>query len=144
VLDGTEVVYVERLVGRGTVGVVTRVGSRLPLHATGVGLALLAHAPVDLQELVLSRPLRRYTERTLTDPEQVRRALAEVRRTGVAVSDRQIEMVSLSVAAPVHGADGEVVAALSVVVPADGEGARAFVPVVRAAARGISRALRRR
>jgi DNA-binding IclR family transcriptional regulator len=144
VLDGTEVVYVERLVGRGTVGVVTRVGSRLPLHATGVGLALLAHAPVDLQELVLSRPLRRYTERTLTDPEQVRRALAEVRRTGVAVSDRQIEMVSLSVAAPVHGPDGEVVAALSVVVPADGEGARAFVPVVRAAARGISRALRRR
>lgn len=59
VLDGTEVVYVERLVGRGTVGVVTRVGSRLPLHATGVGLVLLAHAPVDLQERVLSRPLGR-------------------------------------------------------------------------------------
>ncbi len=141
VLDGVEVVYVERLVGRGTVGVVTRVGSRLPLHATGVGLVLLAHAPVELQEQVLARPLRRYTARTMTDPEQVRRALADVRRTGVAVSDRQIELVSLSVAAPVRGGRGEVVAALSLVVAADGPDPRAYVPAVRAAARGISRAL---
>jgi DNA-binding IclR family transcriptional regulator len=143
VLDGTEVVYVERLVGRGTVGVVTRVGSRLPLHATGVGLVLLAHAPVDLQEQVLSRPLRRYTELTMTDPDQIRRVLADVRRTGIAVSDRQIEMVSMSVAAPVRGRSGAVVAALSVVVPADNDGARAFIPVVGAAARGVSRALAR-
>jgi DNA-binding IclR family transcriptional regulator len=141
VLDGAEVVYVERLSARGAVDVVTRVGSRLPLHATGVGLVLLAHAPTDLQEQVLARPLRRYTERTMTDPEQVRRALADVRRTGVAVSDRQIEMVSLSVAAPVRGPRGEVVAALSVVVPAAGADARALVPAVRAAARGITRAL---
>lgn len=141
VLDGTEVVYVERLSARGAVDVVTRVGSRLPLHATGVGLVLLAHGPPDLQERVLARPLHRYTERTMTDPEQVRRVLADVRRTGVAVSDRQIEMVSLSVAAPVRGPRGEVVAALSVVVPAAGSGTRPYVLAVRAAAHGITRAL---
>ena len=95
----------------------------------------------ELRERVLSRPLRRYTERTMTDPEQVRRVLADVRRTGAAVSDRQIEMVSLSVAAPVRGPRGEVVAALSVVVPAAGADARVLVPAVRAAARGITRAL---
>ena len=53
----------------------------------------------------------------------------------------QIELIALSVAAPVRGRRGEVVAALSVVVPAETSDARAYVPVVRAAARGISRAL---
>jgi DNA-binding IclR family transcriptional regulator len=140
VLDGRDAVYVERLSGRGAVHVVTRVGSRLPLHATGVGLVLLAHTPAPFQEQVLAGPLRRYTPRTVTDPERLRRVVAEVRRTGVAVSDRQIELVSQSVAAPVRGRDGAVAAALSVVVPADAE-ARTYVPAVRAAARGVSRAL---
>ncbi len=146
VLDGTDAVYVERLSGRGAVNVITRVGGRLPLHATGVGLALLAHASPELQEQVLAGRLRRYTAKTLCRPDELRHALAEVRRTGVAVSDGQIELIALSVAAPVHGPRGEVVAALSVVVPAEGAGAgagdaRPYVPVVRAAARGISRAL---
>ncbi len=140
VLDGRDAVYVERLSGRGAVHVVTRVGSRLPLHATGVGLVLLAHTPAAFQERVLAGPLRRCTPRTVTDPEQVRRTLADVRRTGVAVSDRQIELVSQSVAAPVRGRDGTVVAALSVVVPAVAD-ARTYVPAVRAAGRGVSRAL---
>ena len=138
VLDGRDAVYVERLLGR--THVVTRVGSRLPLHATGVGLVLLAHTPAPFQEEVLAGPLRRYTPRTVTDPAAVRRVLADVRRTGVVVSDRQIELVSQSVAAPVRGRDGAVVAALSVVVPAAAD-SRTYVPAVRAAARGVSRAL---
>lgn len=141
VLDGTEVVYVERISGRRAVHVVSRVGGRLPLHATGVGLVLLAHAAPELQERVLAGPLRRYTARTACTPGQVRRLLADVRRTGVAVSDGQIELIALSVAAPVHGPRGDVVAALSVVVPAAGSDARTYVPAVRAAARGVSRAL---
>jgi DNA-binding IclR family transcriptional regulator len=140
VLDGRDAVYVERLSGRGAVKVITRVGGRLPLHATGVGLVLLAHAPAELQEQVLAGPLRRYTSKTVCAPEEVRRVLADVRRTGVAVSDGQIELVALSVAAPVRGPGQEVVAALSVVVPAQSD-ARAYVPVVRAAARGVSRTL---
>jgi DNA-binding IclR family transcriptional regulator len=141
VLDGTEVVFVERISGRGAVNVITRVGGRLPLHATGVGLVLLAHADHELQERVLAAPLRRYTAKTMCDPDELRRALADVRRTGVAVSDGQIELIALSIAAPVHGPRGDVVAALSVVVPAETSDARAYIPVVRAAARGISRTL---
>ncbi len=140
VLDGRDAVYVERLSGRGAVNVITRVGGRLPLHATGVGLVLLAFAPPDVQEEVLAGPLQRYTEKTVCRPGELRRMLAEVRRTGVAVSDGQIELIALSVAAPVWGQRGEAAAALSVVVPA-GSDARTYVPVVRAAARGISRAL---
>lgn len=141
VLDGRDAVYVERLSGRGAVNVISRVGGRLPLHATGVGQALLAHASSDLQEQVLASPLRRYTTRTVGDPDELRRVLAAVRRTGVAVCDGQIELVALSVAAPVHGRRGEVVAAVSVVVPSAGSDARTYVPAVRAAARGISRTL---
>jgi DNA-binding IclR family transcriptional regulator len=141
VLDGTEVVYLERLSGRGAVNVITRVGGRLPLHATGVGLVLLAHADPDLQEQVLAGPLKRYTAKTICSSDELRRVLAEVRRTSVAISDGQIELIALSIAAPVRGPRGEVVAALSVVVPAATSDARAYIAVVRAAARGISRAL---
>lgn len=139
VLDGHDAVYVERLAGRGAVSVVTRAGSRLPLHATGVGLVLLAHADPAFQESVLAGPLRGYTPHTVRSPVTLRRILADVRRDGVAVSVRQIEVVSQSIAAPVRDG-GEVVAALSVVVPAEDD-PRAYVPAVRAAARGISRVL---
>lgn len=141
VLDGVEALYLERISARGAVHVISRPGGRLPLHATGVGLVLLAHAPVALQERVLAGPLRRYTQKTIVSPRALRAALAEVRRTGVAVSDGQIELAALSIAAPVFGPYEEVVAALSIVIPAR-EKPAPYVPAVRAAARGITRVLR--
>ncbi|HYU65560.1 MAG TPA: IclR family transcriptional regulator, partial [Jatrophihabitantaceae bacterium] len=118
VLDGTDAVYLERISGREAVHVVTRTGSRLPLHATGVGLVLLAHAAHSVRQQVFAGPLVRYTRYTITDPAVLRRTLATVRRDGYAISDRQIEVVSLSVAAPVRAANGDVVAAISIVIPA--------------------------
>ncbi len=97
---------------------VTRVGGRLPVHATGVGLVLLAHAPVEVQDRVLAASLARYTRHTITDPRRLRRILADVRRDGFAVSDRQIETISASVAAPVRDRTDRVVAAVSLVFPA--------------------------
>jgi DNA-binding IclR family transcriptional regulator len=67
--------------------------------------------------------------------------LAEVRRTGCAVSDRQITDDALSVAAPVRGPRGDVVAAVSVVVHVDQARTFALIPAVRLAGLGISRAL---
>ncbi|RAY16547.1 IclR family transcriptional regulator [Actinomadura craniellae] len=141
VLDGPDVVYLEKISGRSAVNVLTRVGGRWPAPATGVGLALLAHAETEVQERAIAGPLRRFTPRTITSGAELRRALAEVRRTGVAVSDGQVELVALSVAAAIHGPDDTAVAALSVVVPTGGLPAHAYVPAVRAAARGVSRAL---
>jgi DNA-binding IclR family transcriptional regulator len=140
VLDGTEVVYVERIASRHAVAVITRPGSRLPLHATGVGLVLLAFADPALQERVLAAPMRRFTPKTITSPAELRRMLADVRRRRIAVSDEQITLDALSVAAPIEGPDGAVTAALSVVVPSE-HPAQEYVPAVRAAARGISRGL---
>jgi DNA-binding IclR family transcriptional regulator len=141
VRDGHEVVYVERLAHPDAVRVFSRVGGRMPLHATGVGQVLLAHAPAAVQEEVLASSLTALTPRTVTDPHELRRVLAAVRREGVAVCDGMVDLLSLSVAAPVRGEDERVVASLSVVVPSAGAEPRAIVPAVRAAARGISRAL---
>lgn len=141
VRDGAEVVYIERISGRSAVGVLTRVGARWPLHATGVGLVLLAYGGTALQDRVCAGPLASFTPFTITDPALLRRTLAEVRRAGCAVSDRQITDDAVSVAAPVRGKDGGVVAAVSVVVPVLGSAPHALVPVVRVAALGISRAL---
>jgi DNA-binding IclR family transcriptional regulator len=138
VLDGLDVVFIERISGRDAVGVHSRVGGRWPAHTTGVGLVLLAYAPPSTQEAYLSAPLAAFTDLTITDPGRLRRALAEVRRTGLAISDRQVTMDAVSVAAPVHGPSG-VVAALSVVVGTDGPPAATLAPAVVAAARGISR-----
>lgn len=141
VREGLEVVYVERLASRAAVPVLTRVGGRFALHATGVGLVLLAFAPPELQEQVLAGPLEHWTPMTITDPVQLRRVLAEVRRQDYAVSDRQVTMDALSVAAPVRGPGDEVVAALSLVVHSEGAQSAALAAPIRAAARGISRAL---
>lgn len=142
VLDGSDAVYVERLAGPASVHVVTRAGSRLPLHASGVGLVLLANAPVEVQDTVLAGPLRRFTRFTITDPRRLRTMLADVRRDGFVISDRQIETISMSVAAPIRDERSRVVAAVSVVAAADTDARTLVDPVVRAA-RVISRRLGR-
>jgi DNA-binding IclR family transcriptional regulator len=141
VREGHEVLYIERIAGRRAVGVLTRVGGRFPLHASGIGLVLLAHAPEDVQREVLAGPLQRFTEHTVTDPARLERMLAQIRRDGVAISDRQVTDDAMSVAAPITGSSGEVVAALSIVAKAGDTVAARLAPAVRAAALGTSRAL---
>ncbi|WP_308258241.1 IclR family transcriptional regulator [Saccharothrix obliqua] len=138
--DGLEVVYVERLAAKDAVSVLTRMGSRMPLHATGVGLVLLAHAPHEVQEDALAAPLKQYTRHTVVSAGKLREVLAAVRRDGYAVADRQIEPITYSVAAPVRGRRGDVVAAVSVVVPVETR-TDTVVPAVRACGRAISRSL---
>jgi DNA-binding IclR family transcriptional regulator len=103
VREGLELVFVERIAGRHAVPVQTRVGGRFALHATGVGLALLAHAPAEVQEEVLTAPLHAFTGKTVISPTQLRETLAAVRRTGYAVSDGQVTADSVSVAASITG-----------------------------------------
>jgi DNA-binding IclR family transcriptional regulator len=140
VRDELEAVYVERISARGAVNVVTRVGSRMPLHATGVGLILLAHADADIRDRVFANPLERFTEMTISSTAKLREVLATARRDGYVVSDRQIEMITQSIAAPIRDSTSTVIAALSIVVPIE-TNAHTLVPAVRAAGHGISRAM---
>ena len=77
VRDGLGAVYLERLSGPGAIDVISDVGSRLPLHATGVGLVLLAHAPSDVLDDVLASKPRKYLPNTPTEERELRRRLGE-------------------------------------------------------------------
>ena len=142
VLDGEDVLFIERLSARDAVINYTRIAGRLPLHISSSGQVLLAYGPTELQERILSRPLQRYTDSTITTPDALRAAMAEVRRRGYALLPGHVHEDATGIAVPVRDALNEVVAALSVIVPNDGH-AQAHVPVLLAAARGISRTLAR-
>jgi DNA-binding IclR family transcriptional regulator len=144
VRDGDKVLYLERLMARPEVHVRSRVARRLPLHATGPGKVLLAHAPEDVVAQVLAGPLPRLARNTITDPDVLRDALAAIRESGYCISREETTDGASSVAAPVRGPNGDVVAAISVVVPAGRTDLPALVPAVRVAAVGISRGLRPR
>jgi DNA-binding IclR family transcriptional regulator len=145
VRDGLQALYVERISGRESVPIVSQVGSRLPLHATGVGKVLLASAPTDVVEQAL-RSLTRQTRHTLVDPGRMRRELAEVRRRRYARTSEEMSPGAASLAVPVqveHGSAALVVAALGIVVPPHRRDLPRLVPVLEVAARGIGRELAR-
>ncbi|MFI7501727.1 IclR family transcriptional regulator [Streptomyces sp. NPDC049687] len=140
VLEGDEVLFLERLTAPGAIINYTRVAGRLPPHVSSSGLVLLAHGPVGLQEHVLAGPLRGYTRHTITTATALRSTLADIRKQGYAYCPGHVHEEALGIAAPVRDGRGDVVAALSVIVPNDARAA-SIVPVVRTAARGVSRAL---
>lgn len=141
VADGHDVIYVESLRAPNAVAVPTRLGARWPMHATSTGLVLLAFSPRHFQEEVLASKLRRFTEYTLTDPEVLRRKLAEVRRSGVAIMANHLTDNAMAVAVPIRGPRDQVVAAVGVTVLTGSVSPHSLTPALITAARGISRAL---
>lgn len=141
VRDGTEALYLERLRGHASVPIVSTVGSRLPLHATGVGKVLLAHAPAEVQHEVLA-DLPRITAYTITQPGLLQRQLKAVLRDDHATTTEEMSLGACSVGVPVRRG-GEVVAALGIVVPTLKRDRATLVAALQVAARGISRSLDR-
>jgi DNA-binding IclR family transcriptional regulator len=142
VLDGPHALFLERLAGHSRPHLRSGVGTRLPPHASGPGKVLLAHAPAEVLDAVLAAGLPRVAAGTITDPARFAAALAEIRRTGFCISREEMTDGTASVAAPVVGPAGEVLAGISVVVPSDTENLALLVPAVRMAAAAVSRALR--
>jgi DNA-binding IclR family transcriptional regulator len=140
ILDGKDALYLEKLSGHHAVRVISRVGGRLPLHSTGVGLVLLAYAPNDVVQEYLGESLPKFLPQTVTSPDELRIRLADIRGRGVAVMSEEMTAGSSSLAAPIRDRTGKVVAAVSIVTrtaPAKPDEEQA----VRLAAHGISRAL---
>lgn len=140
VRDADETLFVERLSHPDAVPNIARVAGRLPLHASSAGLVLLAAAPAAVVERVLAGPLAALAPGTLTDPDAVRRKLAEVRRVGHAAAPGSVEAVATGIAVPVRDG-GETVAALGVVLPREAVEVGAVVRVLREGSERISRAL---
>lgn len=145
VLDGREVVYVERLESIHTLRLFGRVGHRNQAHCTSTGKVLLAHLPeAELEALLDGWVLEPKTPFTITDPQALREELAAVRRRGYAENKNEAEIGVASVAAAIRGANGDVMAAVSVAAPVlrlDGGSVRKFAGRTMEAATAISRRL---
>jgi DNA-binding IclR family transcriptional regulator len=141
VREGHEAVLVERLSARRAGRVLYRVGGRMPLHSTGVGLVLLAYSAPEVQDAVLARDLTLQPENARRSDHDLRVQLAEIRREGVAVASRQWPEPVTSVAVPITGPRGRTVAAVSVVASSEHIEAATLRPAVVAIGRAISRAV---
>jgi DNA-binding IclR family transcriptional regulator len=139
VRDGLQVLYLDRLSGHASVPVLSTIGSRLPMHATGVGKVLLAHAPPAVQAEVLA-DLTRVTPYTIVQPGTLRRQLVRVLRDDHATTVEEMSLGACSVAVPIR-AGGDVVAALGIVVPSLKNHRVRLVSAMQVAARGIGRSL---
>jgi DNA-binding IclR family transcriptional regulator len=145
VLDGTEVVYVERRESPQTLRLFGRVGHRNSAHCTSTGKVLLAFLPPDeLERRLADIELVAKTPYTITDPERLRAELALVRKRGYAVNVNESELGIASVAAPILDRSGTVVAAVSTAGPLtrfEGPAMRHFAEMTVDAARHISERL---
>ncbi|MGN6608542.1 MAG: IclR family transcriptional regulator [Jatrophihabitans sp.] len=137
VRDADQVLYLDRIAGHRSVPVVSTVGSRLPMHATGVGKVLLAHAPADVQQAVLAS-LSRVTPYTVTHAPRLREQLRRVRSDGYATTVEEMSLGACSVAVPVF-AGQRVEAALGIVVPTLKRDRARLVSALQVAAHGIGR-----
>jgi IclR family pca regulon transcriptional regulator len=146
-LDGDELLYVARAQVSRIMTVDLAIGSRLPAYCASMGRVLLAQLPPERLDDYLGRVvLKRHTPRTIVSIAKLRKVLAEVRRDGFAMVDQELEEGLRSLAVPVAGADGEIVAAMNIGAQAQRmpleELHSRFLPHLRAAARDLSLALR--
>jgi DNA-binding IclR family transcriptional regulator len=139
VREGVHALYLDRLAGHASVPVVSKIGARLPLHATGVGKVLLAYAPEDIRTQVLGQ-LTRITAHTVVHAGVLRGQLARVHRDGYATTVEEMTLGACSVAVPVFREEN-VVAALGLVVPSLKRDKLRLVSALNVASQGISRSL---
>lgn len=144
VREGVEVVYVAKMGGHRQARSPSRLGGRLPLHATAIGKALLAYAPDEVRAQVLGAPLARLAPRTVTSPLILSRQLDEAAESGVAFEAEESAVGIVCVGAPVLDAADVAVAAVSVAGPAGRFQPRQHTAAVKAAAAGIAATLARR
>ncbi len=118
ILEGHERVCVERLESEQNVRMVARVGRYLPLHAGSAGKLFLAYMPEDQREALFEEePREAFTDKTITDTDELRRQCAAIRECGYALSHGEWTADASGVAAPIVNQRGQMVAALTVSGP---------------------------
>ena len=118
VLDGSEVLYVDRVRGRrpgqGKIALDLHPGSRLPAYCTSIGKLLLANLPeAEQRELIAEMKLTKRGPNTITSKKALREELEEIKVAGLAASDQEFAAEVLAIAAPVRNEAREVLAAIN-------------------------------
>ena len=117
VLEGEDVLYLEKITGSGGSRVPSRVGGRMPVTCTGLGKAITAFSPPKVIARTLSKPLDRVTPYSITYPRMLRDQLVKAREEGVAFDFEESRLGVACVAAPILGDDGYALGGVSVAGP---------------------------
>jgi DNA-binding IclR family transcriptional regulator len=144
VLDGEEVLYLEKVESRHRLRMPSAVGRRVPAYCTALGKAMLADLDGQARERILARaPFPALTRHTRTTAAALRSELTRVRTQGYALDEEELEDGLMCVAAPVRDASGMTCAAISIAGPASRIGRRleSDIDAVRAAAKQLSQQL---
>jgi IclR family pca regulon transcriptional regulator len=143
VLDEHEVLYVSRSATSRIMAVALNTGSRLPAYCTSLGRVLLAHLSEEALAAYFSRTeLKAYTDKTVVSQKRLLEILECVRNSGFAIVEEELEIGLRSIAVPVRGASGNVIAALNVGAQATRVNAKRmkeeFLPVLLHGAQDLS------
>ncbi len=112
IFDSNNVFYVEVLQGSRALRIAAAVGQRLPAHCTASGKLFLAHlSPAEL-DIILSKPLASFTDKTITSPNELRRQLEKIRNQGYATDDEEFEVGVCAISAPIYNRQGKIIAAI--------------------------------
>jgi len=118
ILDGTEAVFIDQVQCRETMRTIVKLGSRVPLHASGVGKAIFAAMPDDEIEAILKvKGLPRITANTITSPETMWASIRVIRQRGWSFDDEEHALATRCVAAPIYNEHAEVLGAISLAGP---------------------------
>jgi IclR family transcriptional regulator, acetate operon repressor len=143
VLDGAELIYLDRVESDWPLQIRLNVGSRVPLHCTASGKLFLGlAAPALRQALLQSHPLQRYTARTITDPVALEAELEKIRLTGIGTDDEEFIDGMAAAAVPVLDPRGKICATVAVHGPTGRlplSRAIVLAPALKKAAERISR-----
>ena len=117
VLDGRECVNIDRAASPQPIQYIGWIGRRSPLHCTASGKLILAHMTPDQRTAVLSNPLRPYTPQTITDFTKLTAQLEQICQQRYAIVHEEYEDGFSSVAAPLYGHQGDLLATIAISGP---------------------------
>jgi IclR family transcriptional regulator, KDG regulon repressor len=116
--DQQEIVYIDKIESSQTIRMFSKVGKRAPMHCTGVGKAILAFLPEhQIEDAIRTKGLRKFTEKTLSNRDDLLQNLNLIRSRGFSIDDEEHETGIKCAAAPIFNHNGEVVAGISVAGP---------------------------
>ena len=145
VLDGDEVVYIEKEESRASVRVFKLIGARAPVHTTGAGKVLLSEmAHIDIIEILRRKGLPSLTPQSIIDSTRFFDELEIVKKQGFALDDEECELGARCIAVPVRNHTGRVIASLSISGPTSrltNQRIRKLIPIVKDYGGQMSRAL---
>jgi len=114
--DGNMSLYIDRVYGTKRIARASRVGGRLPLHATAVGKVILAFSESWVADAYLELPLQQMTAHTRSNPKQLREELERVREKGYATTNEEVRLGTSSIAVPVFHT-GRLGCSIGLVIP---------------------------